>query len=161
MPRQIPVPPKESKGLTPGSEWLDFQEYTLKLCCAKIVQDPDASDKIAATMNGNQPDWGFQLDVNTNLPKGKWDIYATLKITLRKDHSLLDKSKVALFFGIHPTLIKGAYLIAQLTPGKYKTIKLGTIDTRKTHADYIWISPPENEVVKKLYIDRIFAIKRD
>jgi hypothetical protein len=161
MPRQIPVPPKESKGLTLGSEWLDFQEYTLKLCCAKIVQDPDASDKIAATMNGNQPDWGFQLDVNTNLPKGKWDIYATLKITLPKDHSLLDKSKIALFFGIHPTLIKGAYLIAQLTPGQYKTIKFGTIDTRKTHADYIWISPPENEIVKKLYVDRIFAIRRN
>jgi len=66
-----------------------------------------------------------------------------------------------LFFGIYPTLIKGAYFIAQFTPGMYKTIKLGTIDTRKVNADYIWISPPANDIVKKLWLDRIFAIRRN
>lgn len=161
MKRQKPKAPKETKGLKEGSEWLDFQEYTLKLCCAKIEQDPKASDKIAATMRGNQGDWGFQLDVNTNLPKGKWTIYARAKITLKPRHTLLDKSKVALFFGIYPTLVKGAWFVTQFTPGKYRTIKLGTIDTRTTDADYIWISPPENDVVQKLWIDRIFAVKEE
>ncbi len=161
MERKRPRLPKEAKGLEPGTEWLDFQEYTLRLCCAEIVQDPDASDQIAAVMRGEQNAWGFQLDVNTNLPKGTWEIYARVKITLPQQHTLLDKGKVALFFGIHPTLIKGAYFVAQFTPNTYKTIKIGTIDTRKTHADYIWISPPENDTVKKLYVDRIFAIKKD
>ena len=161
MKRQKPKAPKESRRLQGESEWRDFQEYTLKLCCAKIEQDPKASDKIAATMRGNQGEWGFQLDVNTNLPKGKWTIYARAKITLNPGHTLLDKSKVALFFGIYPTLIKGAWFIAQFTPGEYRTVKLGTIDTRKTDAGYIWISPPENDTVQKLWIDRIFAVKQN
>lgn len=161
MRREKPLPPNEAKGLEAGSQWLDFQEYTLRLCCTKLIQDPDASDNIAAIMSGKQPDWGFQLDINNNLPKGEWDIYARIKITLRSDISLLDKSRIALFFGIYPTSIKGAHLIAQFTPGKYKTIRLTTLDTRKEQADYLWISPPQNDVVKTLFVDRIFAIRRN
>ena len=156
-----PKPPEAARGLQEGREWLDFQEYTLKLCCTKIEQDPSASDKIAATMPGSEGAWGFQLDLNTNLPKGKWDIYASVKVTLDKSHTILDKGRVALFFGIHPTLIKGAYLVAQMPSDRYKEIKIGTIDTTKTEAEYLWLSPPQNSVVAKLWLDRIFAVRRD
>ncbi len=157
--RVRPAAPEEAQGRREGVDWLDFQEYTLKLCCTKIVADPRASDGVAAVMPGDSPAWGYQLDVNANLPKGKWDIYARVKITLEAKHSLIDQGRIAFFFGIHPTLIKGGYLIAQMPRNRYKTIKIGTIDTTRTNAGYIWLSPPDNDVVKTLYLDRIFAVR--
>ncbi len=161
IPRTKPSIPAEAKGKREGIGWYDFQEYTLRLCCTRIVHDPDASDGVAAIMPGSSPDWGYQLDINTNLPKGKWRIYARVKIALKPHHSLIDKGRVAFFFGIHPTLIKGGYLIAQMPQNRYKTIEIGTIDTTKRNAGYLWLSPPANDVVNTLYVDRIFAVKAE
>jgi hypothetical protein len=158
--RTDPPAPKLAQDKKNGIDWIDFQAYTLRLCCAKLVQDNQASDKIAAKMRGEQDEWGFQLDLATNLPKGLWDLYARVKITLDKETTLLQKAMPALYFGIHPNIVKGALLVAQMPANSYKTFKVGTIDTRTTNAQYLWISPPENPMIKALYVDRIFAIRR-
>ncbi len=160
MDRQRAPVPKYAKNKTEGTQWLDFQAYTLKLCCADIVQDPAASDRIAARMRGSQSDWGFQLDLNTNLPKGRWDLYARVKVTLTHTPSLIEQAKPALFFGIHPDVVRGTLLLAQLTPAEYKTFKIGSIDTEKTNARYLWISPPGNDLIRHLCVDRIFAVRQ-
>ncbi len=151
-------PPKEAKGLKKGVDWLEFQEYALQLCCTRIVADPLAGNGRSATMPGNVSDWGFQLST-LNLPKGEWEVYAEVKITLKPNISLLKKAKFALFYGIYPQS-KGGALIAQFTPGKYRTLKIGTLDTsERTKA--IWLRPPENDAVEKVYLDRIFLVRKN
>jgi hypothetical protein len=156
--RKNPLPPKEAKGLKEGIDWFDFQEYTLKLCCADLVSDIDSSDGVSAVMKGNLGDWGFQLDV-LNFPKGKWDIYASVKVDFSKKLSLMDSGNVAFYFGLHPTFIKGAKLFGQCKDGVYQSVKIGTINTASTNAKTIWLSPPENSMVKSVYVDRLYIVK--
>ncbi len=148
--------PKIVKKLKQNIEWFDFQEYSLKLCCNKIVYDENASDKISAMMRGNQSDWGFQLD-SSSLPKGKWDIYSSIKVVLHKDISFIDNARIALFYGIYPSFEKKFKLITQIPNNRYHVIKLGTISSNSNTT--IWISPPNNNIVKSLFVDRIFITK--
>ena len=156
LDRKTATIPKEVK----NSKWLDFQEYQLELCCADIVEDMDASDGISAVMDGKSSQWGFSLSF-TNIPDGRWDIYARVKITLKKD-TLIDKGRWALKYGIEPDKKRGIKFIAQLPKDRYTTFKIGSYDTKKDSSiKYLWISPPANDIVKKLYLDRIFFIKRN
>ncbi len=155
LKRKRATPPSEVKNLQENLGWFDYQEYTLNLCCSKIVEDPKASDGISARMNGDQEEWGFQLST-TNFPNGKWDIYARVKIELNKNSTPIDKVKMALFYGIYPTITKGGAIIGQFKNNQYRTIKIGSIDSKNSNAQYIWLSPPNNLAVKYLYIDRIF-----
>ena len=150
------IPPL-AKGLRKGTEWLSFQEYQLELCCADIVEDKRASDGVSAVMDGSSKEWGFSLPL-VNIPEGVWDIYADVRVT-RNKHTLLDKARWALRYGIAPDIVKGVLLSAQMGDG-YRSIKMGTINTKKSHAEYLWLSPPGNQVIKKLYLDRIYFIKR-
>jgi hypothetical protein len=156
--RKKSVPPVLVKGLKQGIDWYEFQEYALKLCCADLVEDSQSSDGVSAVMKGSLGDWGFQLDV-LNFPKGKWDIYVDVKIEYEKSKGLLDSGSIAFYYGIHPTIIKGGKLFAQCEDGKYMSVKVGTIDTQKSDAKTIWLSPASNKLVKNMYVDRIF-IKR-
>ncbi len=158
LKRKKSTPPKGVKNLKENIDWFDYQEYTLSLCCSKIVEDTKASDGISARMNGDQDEWGFQLNM-TNFPNGKWDIYASVKIELNQKISPIQKAKMALFYGIYPTLTKGGAIIGQFTNNRYRDIKIGSIDTRNSEAKVIWLSPPNNQIVKYLYIDRIFIIR--
>jgi len=158
--RKKSTPPKIAKNLKEGINWFDFQEYTLDLCCSEIIEDQQASNGVSARIEGSRDDWGFQLNM-INFPKGKWDIYANIKIELNSKNSIIDKTKIALFYGIHPSLTQGAAIIGQFTDNQYKNIKIGTIDTSDSTAKTVWLSPPENSVVQYLYIDRIFLIRRD
>ncbi len=156
--RKIPSAPKETKGLTEGVDWFDFQEYTLKLCCADLVSDIESSDGVSAVMKGDIGDWGFQLDV-LNFPKGKWDIYANVKVAFSKNADLVDSGNVAFYYGVHPTFIKGAKVFGQCEDGVYQSVKIGSIDTSQTNAKTIWLSPPENSKVKALHVDRLYIVR--
>ncbi|OQX74448.1 MAG: hypothetical protein B6D59_02490 [Campylobacteraceae bacterium 4484_4] len=157
VPEKKAPPPPQAKGLAKGVDWLEFQEYALQLCCAEIVADAAAGNGRSAKMPGNISEWGFQLST-LNLPKGVWDVYADVKITLKPKTSLLKKAKFALFYGIYPQS-KGGMLIAQFTPGRYRSIKIGTLDTN-TQTKAIWLRPPENESVEGVYLDRIYLIRK-
>ncbi len=160
LDRKLSTPPNETKGLKKDIDWFEYQEYELELCCNQMVADTDASDDVSARMDGDKDDWGFGLSL-LNLKDGEWDIYASVKIELFDDHNILDNTKIALFYGIYPTIIKGASLVAQFTDNRYKNIKIGSIDTKITNAKSVWLSPPANSVVKYLFVDRIFLVRKD
>lgn len=148
--------PSSAKGLKKDKDWLSFQEYQLELCCADIVEDAMASDGVSATMDGSSQEWGFSLPL-LNIPKGVWDIYADVKVK-KRSKDIIDNARWALRYGIHPTFVKGVLLSAQFGDA-YKSIKIGTIDTRVSNAEFVWLSPPGNDVIEKVYVDRIYFIK--
>ncbi len=149
--------PEGMKNLHKNINWFSYQEYQMELCCADIVKDVQASDGVSAVMDGSSKEWGFSLPLR-NLSPGKWDIYADVRIEKNSDNTLIDNAKIALKYGIYPTYDKGIMLIGQFDEG-YKRVKIGTIDTKKSKAESIWLSPPGDEVVKKVYVDRIYFVK--
>ncbi len=158
LKRRIAKAPKEAKGLKEGVDWFDFCEYELKLCCVDLVEDKNSSDGVSAKMRGELDDWGFQLDV-LNFPKGKWDIYASVKVEFQKGVDFSDSANIALHYGIHPTFVKGVKLFGQFEDKIYQSVLIGTIDTAASNAKTIWLSPSGNSKVKAIYVDRIFVIR--
>ena len=156
--RKNPFVPKEAKGLKEGTDWFEFQEYALRLCCANLSADINSSDGVSAVMKGEQDEWGFQLDIN-NLPKGKWNIYASVKIETDDTISLTDNARPVIYYGIHPTYVKGVSFLGQFTNNTYKSIKIGQINTEKSNAEYIWLSPAGNKLIKSVYLDRIWIVR--
>ncbi len=158
--RKTPTIPKEVKNLKENIDWFDYQEYLLNLCCSEVVEDSKASDGVSVRMNGDKGDWGFQLGI-VNFPKGKWEIYANVKIELQQNISSIDKNtKEALFYGIYPSQTDSSFNIKQFKNNQYKSIKIGYIDSENSNAQMAWISPPANDIVKYLYLDRIFIVKK-
>ncbi len=160
LDRKLSRDPYEARGLKKGVDWFEYQEYELELCCNEIVADAKASDGVSVRMDGDKDDWGFGLPL-LNLKDGKWDIYASVKIEIFEDHNILDNAKIALFYGIYPTIIKGASVVGQFANNRYRDIKIGSIDSKTTNAKSVWLSPPANDVVKYLFVDRIFLVKKD
>jgi hypothetical protein len=156
LDRTLAPNPKLAEGLKRGEEWFSYQEYQLELCCADIVEDSASSDGVSAVMPGSSNEWGFSLPF-VNIPKGKWDIYADVKIEL-VNKNIIDSTKMALRYGVYPTFVKGIAIAGQFDDG-YKSIKIGTIDTTASNAKSVWLSPPGNEFVSKVYVDRIYFIK--
>ncbi len=149
--------PAAAKGLEKGKAWLSFQEYQLELCCADIVEDHAASDGVAAMMPGSSEEWGFSLPF-TNLPDGDWELYADVRIE-RNQRGLLSGLKWALRYGIDPGLVKGIRLSAQFGKG-YNSIKIGTVHVPRDREKFVWLSPPGNDAIAKVYVDRIYLIRR-
>jgi len=138
-------------------KFLDFEENSFILCCAKIVQDPEASDNVAVRMNGDSSAWGVQLPLSA-LPVGRWKIYASVRIKKAND-SIFDDIKPAIFYGIYGKDIKDGKLIGSLSNGKYHEVEIGVVNIEKGTKGTIWIRPPKNNAVKYIYVDRIFAVK--
>ena len=153
--RKVSKTPKMLKGLKKGKDWFEFQEYALRLCCTKYAKDPKSSDGVSVYMNGDQEDWGFQLDI-LNLPRGKWDVYASVRVV--KNGSISSNLLPAIHYGVDPSS-KGLVFSAQLKNDEYQDIKIATIDTKKSSDDYIWLSPSGNGSIKRLYVDRFFIVR--
>jgi len=148
--------PEIAKTLQKSKEWFSYQEYQLELCCADIVKDSAASDGVSAVMDGSSKEWGFSLPLK-DISKGRWDVYADVRIQ-KRDNSIIDKTKPAIHYGIYPTFIKGIALAGQFGDD-YKSIKIGTVNTKNKKAKSIWLSPAGNDAVEKVYLDRIFFVK--
>ena len=142
----------------PNTKWLDFQEYQLKLCCSTIVEDKLASSRSAVRMDGNKSDWGVQLDLK-NIPKGKWKIYANIRIEKAKKLNKLKYIKPAIYYGIYKKDIKNLSLINTLKDEKYHEVNIANLNIKKDDSGTIWIRPPESKDIKYIYVDRIFIIK--
>ncbi len=154
LPKRQALVPNEAK----NREWLEFQEYALKLCCTKIVRDKGASDEISAKIAGDRDEWAFQLPLDS-LGVGEWEIFVDAKIKLNNNISLSDKTRFAFFYGIKGTQTKGGEFIFSLNDEKYHTIKLANIKIKKDKNYFLWIRPPDNNFVKELFIDRVFVVK--
>ncbi len=151
-------PPKKAKKLKRKEEWIEFQEYLLKLYSTKLVTDKDASNRVSAYIDGDKDIWAFQLPIK-DIPNGRWSIYVDVKISLKDDKKVSNIAQFAFFYGIKGTQTKGGEFIWRLKDQKYRSIKLATIDIKKDKEYLLWIRPPKNNSVKKLYIDRVYFIK--
>jgi hypothetical protein len=141
-----------------NTKWIDFQEYALKLCCSTLVQDNLASSNSAVRMDGNRSDWGIQLDLNT-IPKGKWKVYANVRITKQNNLSAINYIKPAIYYGVQGKNIKNGSLINTLKDEKYHEVEIATINIEENEKGQIWIRPPNDESVEYIFVDRIFLIK--
>lgn len=153
---KIAIPPIQAKNLVKNKEWYDFQELSMELCCTKIVSDTDASNGVAATMIGKSTQWGFQLNLDYLPPDGKWKLYATVKIKLTPDKNLLNNFKFAFFYGVSGKHIKNGNLLLNYMDGNYHTFEIATVEQGDGN---IWIRPPNNVAVERLYLDRFFIVK--
>jgi len=149
------IPTVVRKTRAAGKKYLSFQEYQLELCCADIVEDKLASDGVSAVMPGSSKEWGFSLPF-TNIPDGKWDVYADVRIEKNSD-GIFDGLKWALRYGIDPGIIKGIRLSAQFGNG-YETIKIGSIKIPEDKHRFVWLSPPGNDAIRHVYVDRIYLV---
>jgi hypothetical protein len=153
--------PLEAIELKEGKDWFDFQEYVLTNCCGtKLEEDPLASDGVAVSMPGNTPVWGIQMNLGFLPPEGKWKMYFRIRISLKnKDIGLIDKVKFAFRYGVHP-LTRGHFgLITNFIDEEYHTVEVGTFKRNKNAG--LWIAPPNNDVVEKIYVDRVFIVKEN
>lgn len=153
--RKLPSAP--TSVILPQSGWKDIQEYAMKLCCSELVSDPKASDGFAVRMEGKRSDWGIQLDIDT-LPPGKWKIYATVRIDKAPGISVTDYIRPAIFYGIHGKNIKDGKLISSMEDEAYHEVLVGSVNVQNNDTAALWIRPPANDVVKYIYVDRLFAI---
>jgi len=147
-------PPSETKGLIKGKDWLDFQEFSLKLCCADIVEDRYASNKKAVAMEGEKTDWGIQFSLE-NLPPGKWKIYFVIRVQFKDDIDLEDK--IGFRYGVYPITEDYEAPLKDFSDGDYHTVYVGTFE-RSEDTD-LWIAPPGEDYVEYILVDRVFVIK--
>ncbi len=159
LDRKASVPPQETIGLEKGKDWYDFQEYTLTNCCGtKLEYDSSASDGVAVSMPGNTTAWGIQLNLSY-LPKGKWKMYFRIRISLKnKDINLIDKIKIAFRYGVYPLTRSHIGLITSFMDEEYHTVEIGTFEKKNAS---LWIAPPGNDLVEKIYVDRVFIVRED
>ena len=141
-----------------SAQWLDFQEYELKLCCSEILEDKKASSGSAVRMTGDKSDWGIQLDLSS-IPKGKWKIYANVRIKKSDKLSAIDYVNPALYYGVHDKGIKNFSLINTLKDEEYHEVEIGSLTIENNEIGQIWIRPAASDNVEYIYVDRIFVIK--
>ena len=153
--------PAEAAGLKPD-QWMDVQqaEFTLHGLgnWVTIVDDPKASDGMAARMPATHPQWATQYPIPGDLTAlGKWHCYLVARCDAKA------KTGPAFEMGLYDaTARKGVVgLKAQLEQagdGEYHTYDLGVQDLKG--GMYFWIAPMNNpEQVEAVYTDRIFLIR--
>ena len=150
--RKQVVYPVEVKELV-QTEWFDYQEYNLQVCCgARFEEDPKASDNVAVSMPGSTSAWGISLNLDF-IPDGRWELYFSIRVEPSKTYNQND---TAFYYGVHPkTKVKAKKLKEFLNQG-YKTIKVGVFERGDGN---LWIAPPANSSVRKIYVDRVFIKK--
>ena len=156
MKRVDPSIPKTI--LNTNTQWLDFQEYELKLCCSEIVEDKKASSGSAVRMTGDKSDWGIQLDLSS-IPKGNWKIYANVRIKKSDKLSTIDYVNPALYYGVHDKGIKNFSLINTLKDEEYHELEIANISIENNEIGQVWIRPAASDNVEYIYVDRIFVVK--
>ena len=147
--------PEIVKNLTLGKDWFDYQEYMLQVCCgAKFEQDLKASDKVAVSMPGNTTAWGISLNLDF-LPEGKWDIYFSIRVEPTDNYKIDD---TAFRYGVYRKTRPKEVKLFEVLDKNYHIIHVG--EFKKSDGN-LWIAPPGNSSVYKIYVDRVFIIKKN
>ncbi len=159
LDRRAAEVPLEVVGLEEGKDWFDFQEYVLTNCCGtKLEEDFLASDGVAVSLPGNTPVWGIQMNLGFLPPEGKWKMYFRIRISLKnKDIGLIDRVRFAFRYGVYPLTRGYVGLITNFIDEEYHTVEVGTFKRNKNAS--LWIAPPDNNVVEKIYVDRVFIVR--
>lgn len=160
-PGKEPTPPKEVAGL-PADRWSDVQQGEFMLYelgnWVNIVEDPKASDGIAARMTTNHTQWATQYPVPGDLTAfGKWHCYASVRVDAKV------KTGNALEIGLYDSqerksVVQQTVKIEDCSDGEYHTLDLGVHDLRG--GMYFWLAPMNNpDEVNGISTDRIFLVR--
>ncbi len=157
IPRHLAARPIPCAGIA-TEDCVDLQELGFELADAELVGDPAASDGGAARLPGNTDIWGIQVPFQRLLPEtGEWAVYARLRID---KNPLANDDDSALWMGIEPGVTKRVP-IRELADGYYHTIRIDGSFRSYAGQGYLWFAPPNSSAIANLYVDRLFAIRRD
>lgn len=149
------TPPKAVEGL-PASDWIDYQEPSLKLYApvTTLVQDDAASNTYTVRMPGNVSDWGVQLPLNQLPHAGSWKLY----VSARAETGTADPTARALVVGVYPGTGDIGVPVSTLSDGQYHEIALpGTYQNDGSLT--LYVAPPKSDGIGTVSIDRVFAVK--
>lgn len=156
--RRPASPPRQVAGLPPA-DWRVYQDLSLnRYGAARIVADPAAPDGAAVRMKGKSSAWTIQFKLDKLPPSGRWDIYAAVRV----DAPAAAAETVGLRVGSAPPMDRADPVPAgAINDGQYHYIKVpgGPFAHTVDHARSIYIQPPNQTVVKYLYVDSLLAIR--
>jgi hypothetical protein len=153
-------PPEICKNL-PDERWIDAQDNEFNLAraghWAKLVDDPQASDRKAARMPGDHYEWAVSYPLSEDMAAtGPWRCFVVVRTEAKA------RSGPALTMGIYDARAKRGVahkrLSVEQTAGGYQTIDLGVHDL---HGEmYAWVAPPKRPgEVTAVYVDRMFFVR--
>ncbi|MEN6405830.1 MAG: DUF4838 domain-containing protein [Thermoguttaceae bacterium] len=146
----------------PENDWVDLQDNEFRLhkpgVCAKIVDDPKASDGKAARMPGDHRQWAVSFVISDDsATSGPWHCY----VVARSEAKV--KNGPALEIGIYDPKTRKKVGYRRLSVGEsagadYRVFDLGSHVLNDQM--YFWVAPPKRPgEVDAVYIDRIFLIR--
>jgi hypothetical protein len=153
-------PPEACKNLR-ADQWIDAQDNEFNLVrqghWAKIVDDPQASDRKAARMPGDHYEWAVNYPLSEDLAKdGPWRCFVVVRSEAKAT------SGPAMTLGIYDARAKRGVahrsLTVQQTAQGYQVIDLGV---HPLHGEmYVWVAPPKRPgEVTAVYVDRMFLVR--
>lgn len=150
------APPAAVAGL-PASDWVDFQEPTLKLHppVTTILADAAAANGYTVRMPGNRSDWGVQVPLSLLPAEGTWRFYMSVRI----DKGTAAPGATAIRGGVYPPSGNTVSVpVSAFTDGEYLEIALpGTYQYDPVLIAYV--APPASAQIPYVYIDRLFAVR--
>ena len=145
--------PEETEGYKIGREWFDYQEYTLQVCCgARFEEDTFASDGVSVSMPGSTTAWGISLNLEF-LPEGRWKVFFRIKVKTNPGYK---EDNVAFRYSVYRKTRAKTALLRDFSNQKYHNVYIGIF---KRGDGNLWIAPPGNRSVAKIFVDRVFIIK--
>lgn len=147
----------------PADRVLDIQDNQFSLSSGKkdwaaLVEDPKASDHMAARMPGDHFEWALQYHVSDDMKAaGPWHCYAMVRAEATAT------SGKAMTLGIYDKeakkgVVSRAVKIEDLKGDGYQTIDLGAHELDAGR--YFWAAPPKRPgEVTAVYVDRIILVR--
>ena len=157
-----PAPtPELCKGL-PKDDWIDIQDNLFNLyhpgTWSKMVEDPHASDGMAARMPANHVQWAVQHNLSDDLVvAGPWRCYVFARCDAKA------KTGRAMQIGLYDTVKKKSVnrrdaTIEESAGTTYRAFDLGVHELRG--GMYVWVAPWNNpDEVDAVYVDRIVLVR--
>jgi len=153
--------PELCKGLS-ENDWLDVQDNHFRLSrpgeWISIVDDPRASDKMAARMPGNHYEWALSYPLPEDMADGAaWHCYVAARCEAKAS------SGPAMTMGIYDNQSRRnvAYRSVKVEESvgeEYRVFDLGAHPL--TSKMYVWAAPPRRpDEVTAVYVDRIFFVR--
>lgn len=154
------TPPKICEDL-PEQDWLDIQDTEFRYYglgnWVNIVDDRLASDGKSAMMNGNHGNWAVQYPINVDIARSEWwSCFAVVRCESSQGDG------IAFTMGIYDNnskqdITRVTETLNQAPCDGYRIYDLGVY--KLTTDMNFWFAPPGSEIVKAVYVDRIFLIR--
>ncbi len=154
--------PDFCKGLG-ENDWLDVQDNRFRLArpgqWTSIVDDPRASDKMAARMPGSHREWALSYPIPEDLGDGAaWHCYVAARCEAKA------ASGPAMTMGIYDSQAKRGVAsrtvkVEESVGPEYRTFDLGVHPLSSTM--YVWVAPPQRpDEVSAVYVDRMIFVRQ-